>query len=354
MRSTLAALGIAALGASAATAIGMPAGVLIGATVAVAAAAAAGLPVGIPNRLRDVAFAMLGIVLGAGATPNLFADVSRWPLSLAVLPFALATMMMVALLLLRATAGLRGPPALLATSPGALSFALALAEERKVDAGPVVSLQSLRLVMITVLLPPLVALLDRDVGSGGTDHVAVDAGSIGLLGSVVLLGCALALGWLLARLRVPAAWLFGGLFVSLPAHVTGLVEGRPDTLLTMAAFVVVGALVGTRFGAIRFRSVARLLGAGTLTTVAATATAAVLAWPVARSLDVPFGQVWIAYAPGGVEAMAAIALALDYDPLFVTAHHVARLLVLAVTLPLLTRMSEGTSSPRSRIRRWRR
>ena len=335
MISTLAALAIAALGASAATAVGLPVGVLIGATAAVAAAAAAGVPVGIPDRLRNVAFAMLGIVLGAGATPDLFAHMARWPLSLVVLPFALAAMMAVALVLLRATAGLRGPSALLATSPGALSFALALAEERKVDAGPVVSLQSLRLMMITVLLPPLVALLDRDVGSRGMDQPVSDPGSIGLPESVALLVGALALGWLLARLRVPAAWLFGGLFVSLPVHVAGLVGGRPDASLTVAAFLVVGALVGTRFGAIRFRSVARLLGAGTLATIAATATAAILAWPVARSLGVPFGQVWIAYAPGGVEAMAAIALALDYDPLFVAAHHVARLLLLAVALPLL-------------------
>jgi hypothetical protein len=43
----------------------------------------------------------------------------------------------------------------------------------------------------------------------------------------------------------------------------------------------------------------------------------------------------VAYAPGGVEAMAAIAVQLGLAPAFVAAHHVARLLVLTLLVPLL-------------------
>jgi uncharacterized membrane protein AbrB (regulator of aidB expression) len=51
----------------------------------------------------------------------------------------------------------------------------------------------------------------------------------------------------------------------------------------------------------------------------------------------PFGQVWVAYAPGGIEAMAAMGLALGYDPAFVATHHLVRILLVIGLLPLLIR-----------------
>jgi membrane AbrB-like protein len=337
MRPTLAALAIAAAGGLVASAAGLPAGILIGATVAVAIAAAAGLRLAVPGGMRDVAFAALGAALGAGATPDLAAEIARWPLALLVLPVVVAAMMAVSLVAFRLIGALRGVAALLASSPGALSYVIALAEDRRVDMRPVIVLQTLRLFLVTVALPPVVVM----AGGGAMvapGPIAPEAG-IGPIGSLVLVAGAFAAGWVLARLRVPAAYLFGGIAVSMPVHLFGWVEGRPHEAVVIAAFLVVGALVGTRLGEIRRTEMARLAGAGTLAALLASAVAAAFAWPVAARLDLPFGQVWIAYAPGGVEAMAAIGLALGYDPVFVALHHVARLFLLAVALPLLIRLA---------------
>ena len=59
--------------------------------------------------------------------------------------------------------------------------------------------------------------------------------------------------------------------------------------------------------------------------------------PVEIAPELPLGQILIAYAPGGVEAMAAIGLALGYDPAFVAAHHFARILILLVLVPAFLR-----------------
>ena len=73
---------------------------------------------------------------------------------------------------------------------------------------------------------------------------------------------------------------------------------------------------------------------------AAIAVAGTLMFPL------PFGQLWLAYAPGGVEAMAAMALALHLDPAFVGAHHVLRILGLNLISPLWLRNdSRSKSSP---------
>jgi uncharacterized protein len=61
------------------------------------------------------------------------------------------------------------------------------------------------------------------------------------------------------------------------------------------------------------------------------------AWPVAALLGMPVAQVWLAYAPGGVETMAVIALALGLDVAFVGAHHVARFFWLGLIVPVWMR-----------------
>ena len=58
---------------------------------------------------------------------------------------------------------------------------------------------------------------------------------------------------------------------------------------------------------------------------------------VAAVTALPLGQLWVAFAPGGVEAMAAMGLALGYDPAFVAVHHLVRLAVLFVLVPLFLR-----------------
>jgi uncharacterized membrane protein AbrB (regulator of aidB expression) len=48
-------------------------------------------------------------------------------------------------------------------------------------------------------------------------------------------------------------------------------------------------------------------------------------------------EVMIAYAPGSVDAMMLLALALHLDPVYVGAHHVVRIIFVSLLLPLIAR-----------------
>jgi len=48
--------------------------------------------------------------------------------------------------------------------------------------------------------------------------------------------------------------------------------------------------------------------------------------------------VWVAFAPGGLEATSAVALSFGYDSAYVAAHHIIRILFLMLTLPLALRL----------------
>ena len=55
-----------------------------------------------------------------------------------------------------------------------------------------------------------------------------------------------------------------------------------------------------------------------------------LAWamPLAWLVGLPPTQVWLAYAPGGVETTALLAMALGLDAAFVSSHHIMRVVIL--------------------------
>jgi hypothetical protein len=47
----------------------------------------------------------------------------------------------------------------------------------------------------------------------------------------------------------------------------------------------------------------------------------------------------IAFAPGSVDAMMLLALALNLDPVYVGAHHLTRIFFVSLTMPLMARRS---------------
>jgi len=56
-------------------------------------------------------------------------------------------------------------------------------------------------------------------------------------------------------------------------------------------------------------------------------------------LSLRVAEVMIAFAPGSVDAMMLLALALSLDPVYVGAHHLTRIFFVSLTMPLLARYS---------------
>jgi len=311
--------------------VGLPAGSLLGSTFAVTVAAMMGLRPSVPPFLRDVGFCVIAVSLGSGVTPDILSELARWPLSLAMLALAMLSVIFVCTQILRRMFGADATAALLATSPGALSYTLALADDRGADVRFVMVLQSLRLLLITLLLPPLIGYAE-----GGTDIAQRgDAAHIGYGAATILLVATFVLGTLMTRLRVPAPIIMTGLVLSGIAHGAGLVSGRLADPVTFLGFTIIGTVIGARFAGISRAELKRLGMAGLVSTSVAVSISIAFAWVVSLMLSLPFGQVWVSFAPGGVEGMSSMALALGYDPVYVAVHHVFRILMLIMMLPIL-------------------
>lgn len=325
---------LAFAGGALAAVIGLPAAWLMGAMVAVATAAIAGLPVGLPNRLRDLAFLLLGISIGSSVTPGIIGELGAWPGSIALLFISIAATIFVSSTYLQRVQGWDRTTARFASMPGAFSSVAIIAAQSDADLPRVILAQSLRVFTLVALMPPILSLANGGAPLAGSAPLP-EVNSAAEALAVFLASGALAL--MLNRLKVPAGTFLGAMITSAALHATGLVQGRFPPLLVIMGFVATGAVIGARFRGTTLNTVLRTLPGASVSILLALIVSALFAMLGARLLDLPFGQLWLALAPGGVEAMAAMALVLNLEPAFVGAHHILRILGLNLIGPFWLR-----------------
>jgi len=329
---TLLTLAIGVAGAALFWAIGFPAYPLTGPATAVSLATIMGAPTLIPPLLRDTVFVVIGLSIGSTVTPEVLETALAWPVSFAILVATLAAIVFVARRVLQHGFRYDRSTATLAAMPGHLSFVLAISTDLKADVPRIALVQTVRVLLLTLLVPVLIVLW----GVEGTSRLA-DTGQIGTIPLSILFLLALGLGVVFKRLRVPAALLIAAMAVSALGHGSNLTPGTLPQALLMGAFICMGSLIGTRFRGFDRRALPGALLAGSITTLIACAIAALGALLAARIVDVPAAALLLAFAPGGVEIMAALAIETGLEPAFVAAHHVFRLFALVLLIPLFLR-----------------
>lgn len=321
-------LAIAAAGAALSWSLSLPAPFLTGPAVAVTLAGLLGVKAAIPMRLRNVVFVIIGLTIGQGVTPEVLNAMRSWPLTLASLAASLFAIIFVTRAALMRVWSMDKATAFLSSTPGHLSYVLGLTEGIKADLKTVAIVQSIRVLALTLLVPVAVTLAGQI-----PQRAAVMPEPTAPLPLLVMFAIAGLAGFLLNRLKLPAAYLIGGMVISTLLHVTGTVKGVMPFALATAAFISMGALIGSRFSGVTWPDLRRALGAGALVTLVAVALAGLFAVIAHELTGMDLTAILIAFAPGGLETMAAMSVILGIDPTFVATHHIARLLMLTVIVP---------------------
>jgi uncharacterized protein len=161
----------------------------------------------------------------------------------------------------------------------------------------------------------------------------------------ILVGAASAAALLLRRLGFRGGVFFGPLVVSAALHGGALIDVTMPSWLVTAAMVGLGTLSGGRFTGMPFRLLLGYLGAALGAFTVSLAITAAIGIAVTLAAPLPVAEVIVAYAPGAVDAMMILALALNLDPVFVGAHHLARVFVVSLALPIL---AHYFSAPKSK------
>ena len=345
LRSLAETLVIAAAGGLTLGLIGVPAGYLSGSILAVAGFALAGRPMLIPTLMMRTIFVFIGISLGTVVTPATLTGMATYPLSIAVLLVAMACVSIGGAAYLRIVHGWERVPAYLASAPGGMSQVLALAAELGADLRAIAIVQSMRVVIVAVGLPAGLALF------GLTGHAARPSGgplTVATLDELAILVVAASVGAaVFYRLRVPGGLLFGAMSSSAVLHGTGLIHAILPWWVANAAALALGAVIGSRFTNTPLRLFLNFLGAAFGSFAVAVAITAVFGAALISFLSLRLAEVMIAFAPGSVDAMMLLALALHLDPVYVGAHHVVRIFFVSLSMPLLTRRAARKDKPAS-------
>jgi len=282
-----------------------------------------------PPVLTQTVLVLLGITLGSLVSRQLIQHMSAYPLTIGLLALATFCSTFGSSFYLQRFHGWDQTSALLAGSPGALSQITMLAAEKGADVAAIAVVQTMRVIILTAALPLLLAL------TGIASTAPVEAAS--LIASpfelAVLAAAAVATALLLRLAKFPASWMFGAMIASSVLHGTGLIEGGLPPWMRGVALVGIGAVIGTRFARISRSTLLSHINAGLGSFAVAIAISAIFVTVIMLSTTVRFADVVVAFAPGAMDAMLALALTLHIDPIFVGAHHLSRFVFVSITTP---------------------
>jgi hypothetical protein len=222
-----------------------------------------------------------------------------------------------------------------ASIPGGLIDMAVIGESQGGDARVISLIHFSRILIAVLTLPFLMRHL-----YGGTSAAGPQTGaSLGMeaFDVALLSACAIA-GYFGGRLiRLPGAQISGPLLLSAIAHATQMTVASPPDWLIIAAQIVVGSALGSRFAGFSVRAAGRLMVASLFATLIMFTVTAVVALLLSPFVNVPLPALILAYAPGGVTEMSLIALSLNIGVAFVTTHHIARIALSIGLMPALWR-----------------
>jgi membrane AbrB-like protein len=335
------ALGL--VGAGLAVLLGLPLPLLLGPLLVVGTVAAAqvrplGVAPAVPQGWRMVLIPVVGVAIGGAFTPELAAEAVRWWPSLLALAVYVPAAQAVGYVIYRHVGGLDRPTALYSATPGGLFEAISMGEARGADIRMLTMLQFLRLILSIVTVPIIFLILTGAVvgSSSGVAMVGAEV-PIGWWDAVLLIGAAVMGVWGAKKIGLPGPVIVGPMLVSGALHLAGLTKAIPPGWMVGLTQLVVGVSLGTRFAGMAGGKLLRAMWLSALTVGSMLGLGFLFALAIHGAVGEKAGTVFLAFAPGGVAEMSLVALSLQVSVVYVTAHHVARIVLSVLLLGVLDR-----------------
>jgi uncharacterized protein len=318
-------------------AAGLPSSYLFGALLAgIAAALLAPGRFAFPAPAFTGALAVAGVVLGTLLDRSSVDAIASGWLPLALVTAATLAISLAAGAVLARTTALDVPTAALGMVAGGASGIIGVAGELGADDRLVAFMQYLRVLLIVLLTPVIVAVAFP--GSAAHAPAAAEAvlgDAAGWLLTLAACAAGIALG---AATRMPAGSLLAPMAIA-AALALGVPGGEFDVppVVREVAFGLIGLQVGLKFTLETIRVLGRLLVPVLAGVLGVMAACALLAVALDVTTAVSLRDAYLATTPGGVYAVLAVALGTDANAAFILAAQGLRLVAMVALAPLAVR-----------------
>ncbi|MGE8548937.1 AbrB family transcriptional regulator [Alcaligenes sp. Marseille-Q7550] len=323
---------IALLGALGAGRLHIPMPWMLGALILTAVTKMAGSPGVCLPALRNAGQWVIGASLGLYFTPAMVRLIAgNAPFILMGMLFALVLCCLGTFMLTR-FAGLDLRTAWFASAVGGASEMTGLAERYGARPDMVASAQSLRVLMVVLIIPFVFEVLGV---SGEQAGAVLRPDFLYLPGLALLMLLSSAAGGLFQVLSLPNPWVLGPLLVvALLTYNDVVLSGLPVEMTNLGQLCI-GWSLGDKFGSDFLRRAPRYLGVVAAANVLNLGLAFGFAYLLFRLSDIPYPTLALGVSPGGIAAMAITAKVLQLGAPMVTSFQVARMVfVLVMSGPL--------------------
>ena len=329
-----ATLGAALAGALLAAWLRLPLPWFTGPLLTLAAANMAGARLPCLPHARDGGQWIIGIALGLYFTPAVTREILR------LAPWIVVNVGFVWLLgllgawLLRRLSGESAVSCFFAAQIGGASEMAAQAERNGGRVDRVAAAHSLRIMMVSLIVPFALQWLGvRGVDAALPAAAVFDPMGLALLGALAAAGAAV-----LARLGVPNQWMLGPLLVTAAITAQGITFSVLPGSVSNAGQLLIGIALGTRFTPEFFRAAPRYLAAVAFVTLIYLGLSALFGGWLAGKAMLAVPTAIVATTPGGIGEMAITAKVLQLGAPVVSAFHAIRMATVVLTVGPMYRL----------------
>ncbi|GLW34229.1 AbrB family transcriptional regulator [Actinoplanes regularis] len=312
---------------------------LVGAALAMSGTVAGNLP----RAAVGGSQAVVGVLMGSYLSPATLPALAGVVLPLTGVTVATIALCAGAAIALARMSRIRFADALLGLIPGGSAAIVASAEEIGADSRVVAFAQYLRVGLVALSAPVIVASIQGPISAPlppgdfpALAHLVTNPDQvIGLLQLIAICVIGVQAG---RRLSLPAPAVLGPMTLTALLLVTGIGHTfTPAGPLRDLAFVLVGLEVGLRFSRTSVRHMGRLTPLLICAVGLMCLICAALAWCLAAVTGMPFLDAYLATTPGGINAVIATAVSAGRDVAVISAVQSIRLFVVVLLTPPIVR-----------------
>ena len=274
--------------------------------------------------IRLVFISIIGTMIGSRFSPELLSLLPHfWISGLVVIPFILVAHAG-NYAIMKKLGGYKKLDAYFASLPGGIVDSVALAEQMGADVRIVTAQHFIRIILVVVTVPLLFLFITGEaVGSMGGESIS--AGEYTFSDIFWIFAIALV-GLFFGRLiKLPVAHMMGPLLFALILSITGAVQIDIPPWLQHLAQYMVGTALGSQFSGISRKLLVKGLWMGLLSGAYMLFLAVAIALGLQHYVPADFGALFVSFAAGGLAEMSLIALSLNFNPVVVALHHLARI-----------------------------